>query len=73
MKRIIALTSLLLLANLCYSQGFDREMIKAGKEFHKNSNNASRGVYKKSKKSKTNANRAKRKNKRKFKNRNPGV
>jgi hypothetical protein len=72
MKRILILSSFLLLSSFCYSQGFDQEMAKAGKEFHKKSKNAGKTIYKKSKGSQSKANRAKRKNKKRFKNRNLG-
>lgn len=73
MKRILILISFLFLSAVCYSQGFDREMAKAGKEFSKKSKNIGKTTYKTSKGSKAKANRAKRKNKKKFKNRNPGA
>ena len=35
MKRVLPLISLLFLATLCFGQGFDKEMVAAGKKFHK--------------------------------------
>lgn len=67
MKRFLLLASFLLLSGICYSQGFDQEMIKAGKEFNKKSKKAGKTIYKDSKSphakaGKSNRNKAKRKN-----------
>lgn len=68
MKRILVFAVMLFLANLCYAQGFDKEMEKAGKEFHKNSKKAGKAVSKKPKKVSTlNGNRSNKKNRAKRK------
>jgi hypothetical protein len=42
MKRFVVLASFLFFANFCCGQGFDKEMVVAGKKFHKNSDKACR-------------------------------
>jgi len=42
MKRILILSSLLFITSLCFSQGFDKEMVAAGKKFHKDSKKVGR-------------------------------
>ena len=44
MKRVIAIASLFFITSLCFGQGFDREMVAAGKKFHKQQSKNSGGT-----------------------------